>query len=792
MTSQSPRTGRSSAWSGAYQQALGGLPPVWWIIYTALAAHERRCRPCDRCDDAAGHIAFLGPPQMVQEDGELPRDGDDRAFLRGFAAARGEPEAPAAQISVGAEGAEDVLGTADQEASQQEITRFRDMTFRIARARRAPPRTQTEIAADGATGGEAGGIFQREDEAERRQRGDAGDLREGLRFLICCRDQLLHRAIGLANLAGQRGDLLEHRRELRSERDGQRRGRLTREALRRTARQAAADGFGAPPHMIHEQRAGADQRVARAHLAQRDLRVGAPMVDGPEELWIDAAQAREQLGVDAIGFGIVLRDELHAPRVGDNRLVAGGLEDATEPGRMGATLDHDARQRHHATPPRDCLRRRCDSAIFNASALGVDGIEVRVPVANVETDGEPLGAAPCTTRWRHWGNAPILVHKPPPWLDLESVFFLGTMRKQSYPVSRRWLSHPNLSEPAREYGRRGTYAAKTCGWIGHGRVRRDNTNGQRNNVCVAGFGRDARTTRFLVGMFPRSDQPRSARPKSTEHLSTMPTAFLNDITITYDDLGESPHTVLLVHGHPFDRSMWRPQLSAVRDAGWRVIVPDLRGYGESSVVPGKTTLDVFAADLAALLDHLGIDDVVIGGLSMGGQIVMEFARRYPQRVRGLLLAATFPQSETDEGKRNRNAMADRLLREGMRAYADEVLPKMLAPRSIETLPRVADHVTAMMRATNPEGAAAAVRGRAERPSYESTLADVTAPALVVVGSDDAFTTRQDAERMRDLLVASELVWLEGVGHMPNLERTTMFNAALVRFLKRLELRDVAV
>lgn len=231
--------------------------------------------------------------------------------------------------------------------------------------------------------------------------------------------------------------------------------------------------------------------------------------------------------------------------------------------------------------------------------------------------------------------------------------------------------------------------------------------------------------------------------------------------------------------------MWHPQLAAVRNAGWRALVPDLRGYGESTVVPGKTCLDVFASDLAALLDRFGIEDVVLGGLSMGGQIVMEFARRYPQRVRGLLLAATFPQSETDEGKRNRNAMADRLLREGMRPYADEVLPKMLAPRSIAALRAVASHVTSMMRATNPEGAASALRGRAERPSYEDTLARLRVPSLIVVGGEDAFTTRQDAEQMRDLLAGSELVWLEGVGHMPNLESPTVFNLALTRFLKRL-------
>ena len=264
----------------------------------------------------------------------------------------------------------------------------------------------------------------------------------------------------------------------------------------------------------------------------------------------------------------------------------------------------------------------------------------------------------------------------------------------------------------------------------------------------------------------------------------MTAASVNGIRIAYDLVGDGPDTLLLVHGHPFNRSMWRPQLEAAADAGWRVLAPDLRGYGESTVVPGKTPLDVFADDLAALLDHLDIRDVVIGGLSMGGQIVMEFARRYPRRVRGLVLAATFARAEDEQGKRDRNRMADRLMREGMRGYAREVLPKMLAERSIAALPDVASHVITMMCATDPEGAAAALRGRAERPSYVETLASLAVPALVVFGTEDAFTTRQDAERMHTLLENSELVCLDGVGHMPNLESPEAFNAALLRLLDR--------
>jgi len=263
----------------------------------------------------------------------------------------------------------------------------------------------------------------------------------------------------------------------------------------------------------------------------------------------------------------------------------------------------------------------------------------------------------------------------------------------------------------------------------------------------------------------------------------MATAEINGITMAYDDRGSGPDVLLLVHGHPFDRSMWRPQLEAFGQ-GWRVIVPDLRGYGETTVVPGKTPLSQFAADLVGLLDDLGIDRFVVGGLSMGGQIAMEIARGHADRLRGLVLAATFPQAETPEGKLNRAKMAERLLAEGMGPYAAEVLPKMVAPRNIAAQPAVADHVLGMMRAAHPEGAAVALRGRAERPDYAEALAAFDRPALVVVGDEDAYTTRADADRMHGLLRASELLWLEQVGHMPNLEATDAFNAGLRRLLAR--------
>jgi pimeloyl-ACP methyl ester carboxylesterase len=284
----------------------------------------------------------------------------------------------------------------------------------------------------------------------------------------------------------------------------------------------------------------------------------------------------------------------------------------------------------------------------------------------------------------------------------------------------------------------------------------------------------------------RDSAAHSIEPSSLteQEKRTVGTFIAGHITIAYDDPvpeGTDPPLVL-VHGHPFDRSMWAPQVEHVGRTGRRVIAPDLRGYGRSTVVPGKTPLEAFARDIAALLDHLGVAEIVLGGLSMGGQIVMEFHRLFPDRLRGLVLADTAPQAETEEGRRGRNALADRLLVEGMRGYAEEVLPKMVAPATIQRFPAVAEHVSRMMRGTPPEGAAAALRGRAERPDYLASLARVHVPTLIVVGSDDEFTPIDDARLMHEVIPGSSLVVVGGTAHMPNLERPAEFNDALQTFL----------
>ncbi|MDQ3805341.1 MAG: alpha/beta hydrolase [Acidobacteriota bacterium] len=261
-------------------------------------------------------------------------------------------------------------------------------------------------------------------------------------------------------------------------------------------------------------------------------------------------------------------------------------------------------------------------------------------------------------------------------------------------------------------------------------------------------------------------------------------ARVRGIQIAYEEAGRGEPVVLL-HGFPFNRSLWREQVAAL-GGRFRVITPDLRGHGESAVGEGPATMEEMAADVAALLDELGVRGAVVGGLSMGGYVTLAFCRRFPERVRALVLADTRAQGDTDEARRAREETARRALSEGMEPIADSMLPKLLSPSALAARPDVAERVRAMILATPPEGAAAALRGMAVRPDQTDWLPEISVPTLIIVGSEDALTPPSDSETMRARIGGARLEVVEGAGHVSNLERPAEFNRALAEFLDRVE------
>jgi pimeloyl-ACP methyl ester carboxylesterase len=264
----------------------------------------------------------------------------------------------------------------------------------------------------------------------------------------------------------------------------------------------------------------------------------------------------------------------------------------------------------------------------------------------------------------------------------------------------------------------------------------------------------------------------------------MKKAHVRGIEMAYEDEGAGP-ALLLLHGYPFNRSLWREQAGFFSES-YRVITPDLRGFGETSAAGELATMDEMARDVAALLEHLDIRRAVVGGLSMGGYVALSFYRRFPLRVRALVLADTRPQSDTDEARRNRAGQAETILRDGMEAIADGFLAKVLAPATLARQPAIVARVRQMITTTDPQGAAAALHGMAARTDHTDFLPGILAPALILVGSEDQLTPVQDAELMHREIRGSRLEIIEGAAHLSNVEQPAHFNRALADFLHALQ------
>jgi 3-oxoadipate enol-lactonase len=256
----------------------------------------------------------------------------------------------------------------------------------------------------------------------------------------------------------------------------------------------------------------------------------------------------------------------------------------------------------------------------------------------------------------------------------------------------------------------------------------------------------------------------------------MPTAPL-----AYDERGEG-HPIVFLHGHPFSRRMWAPQLENLSDE-FRVIAPDLPGYGESATRGRLIAMRELAAAVLELMDVLEIVRAVVVGLSMGGLVAMELGLGEPKRVDGVVLAATTAAPLTEEEAATRRRVADALERHGMLEHVLEMGGKLFGPTARRD-PALVGSVLTIMLATPPEGAAAALRGRVERPPYHELLPRLRVPALVVVGDADVYSTAEVTAQVADALPEPEVVTLPGVGHLPNLEEPARFDAAVRAFARK--------
>jgi 3-oxoadipate enol-lactonase len=254
-----------------------------------------------------------------------------------------------------------------------------------------------------------------------------------------------------------------------------------------------------------------------------------------------------------------------------------------------------------------------------------------------------------------------------------------------------------------------------------------------------------------------------------------------DIRLNITERGRGA-PLLLVHGFPLDHSMWQGQLAGLADR-WRLLAPDLRGFGQSDVTPGTATMARLADDLVAALDALGIDEpVIFCGLSMGGYIAWQFALRHRRRLSKLILCDTRSIADTPDGAAGRLKTAEKVLAEGAGAIADGMLSKFFAPSTESAQPQLIEATRQVILRTRPEGIAAALRGMAERPDVTPRLSEIDIPALVVCGQYDAISPPTEMRQIAENLPRATFVEIADAGHMAPLEQPAAVNAAIREFL----------
>jgi len=260
---------------------------------------------------------------------------------------------------------------------------------------------------------------------------------------------------------------------------------------------------------------------------------------------------------------------------------------------------------------------------------------------------------------------------------------------------------------------------------------------------------------------------------------------IKDVTLAIKEHGAG-RPVLFIHGYPLNSRIWEPQLEGLADYA-RLIAPDLRGHGESDAPSGPYTMDLLAEDCRDVLDALDVlEPVVLCGLSMGGYVSFAFFRNYPERVAGLILAATRAGEDTPEGKVNRDKAADLARQGGPGAVAESMLPKMLSPTTYNRNPELVRHVWEIMESTSLEGILGDLMGMKSRPDSTPTLAKIDKPTLILQGSDDQLIPLNDAVEMRTTILKAHLRLLPDAGHLLNMEQPDLTNQAIRSFLQEID------
>jgi len=260
----------------------------------------------------------------------------------------------------------------------------------------------------------------------------------------------------------------------------------------------------------------------------------------------------------------------------------------------------------------------------------------------------------------------------------------------------------------------------------------------------------------------------------------MPQITSGDADIFYEVLGSGPPVVLL-HPFPANHNLWKPAAQALTTR-YRVILPDLRGHGESGIGDGPATMEKHAADIARLLDHEEVRRAAFVGVSIGGYALFEFWRKYRARANAIILCNTKAQADTPEARAVRLQAATFVLDRGTELFFGSMIPKLMGKTTRDTRPDLVEGALRMMRTMSPEDVAMVQRGMAERQDSVDTLKTINVPTMLVTGGEDILTGVGEAELMRQNISGSQIKVVAKAGHYSPWEQPEEVGKLLRKFL----------
>lgn len=259
------------------------------------------------------------------------------------------------------------------------------------------------------------------------------------------------------------------------------------------------------------------------------------------------------------------------------------------------------------------------------------------------------------------------------------------------------------------------------------------------------------------------------------------TTSINNFNISYDDLGEGAIPVIFLHGYPFDKTMWRPQVDFLQ-ASNRVIAIDLRGFGGSKDEETALSIGLFADDLIKFMNALSIDKAMICGLSMGGYIALNAVQRFPSRFQALILCDTQCSADTKEAKEKRYKSIDDINANGTTDFNEAFIKSIFYAGSLMNKKEIVEALRTVVFSNSKHIITMGLRALADRAETCSTLHDIKIPTLIMCGREDALIPLSKAEYMHATIQDSVLKVINHAGHVSNLEQAHEFNKNLCEFI----------